>query len=366
MRLSDFDYSLPKRLIAQTPVEPRDTSRLMVVNGEKIEHKKFYEIVDFINEGDTLILNNTKVVYAKLLGKKETGGKVELLLIRRLGDSFRWECLIKGKNVRINTNIIIRSRGASVEHNFCPDAFYAKIVERIQNGRYIIDFLEQNDTVEKLASVGTVPLPPYIKTELKNPERYQTIYASKNGALAAPTAGLHFTDELLDKIKKKGVKTAYLTLHIGVGTFTPVMKEDITQHKMEAEYYSIDKNCVKIINETKENGGKLIAVGTSTVRALESACSGNAIKESEGWTELFIYPGYRFKSGISRLLTNFHLPGYTLLMLVVAFGGKENIRRAYDDAIKNEYRFYSFGDAMLVSHDTSAIGVGYTFAPPHG
>jgi S-adenosylmethionine:tRNA ribosyltransferase-isomerase len=351
MKLSDFDYSLPMRLIAQTPIEPRDTSRLMVVNGEKIEHKRFYDIVNFMDKGDVLILNNTKVMHAKLIGKKETGGKVEVLLIRRLEDFLRWECLVKGKNVRADTKIIFYGRDRSFGQNLCLDEFRAKIIDRIQGGRYVIEFRAHNDLEEKLTSMGIVPLPSYIKEELKNPERYQTVYAKERGAIAAPTAGLHFTERVLNDIRKKGVNIAYLTLHIGVGTFTSVRTKDVSQHKMDAEYYKIDKENTKTINAAKENCGKLIAVGTSTVRTLESACINGSIKESEGWTNLFVYPGYKFKAGINKLLTNFHLPKYTPIMLVSAFAGTETVRRAYDEAIKKEYRFYSFGDAMLISYD---------------
>lgn len=363
MQPSEDDYILPKHLIAQTAVEPRDSSRLMIVDGERIEHRRFYEIIDFMNKGDALVLNNTRVIYAKLIGKKETGGKVEVLLIRRLENSYCWECLIKGKNIRVDTKIVFHRiftknptkidsvnqyQRALHKKISSPNAIQANVVERVQGGRYIVEFQTQDNIDEKLALIGMVPLPPYIKKELKNSERYQTVYATAKGSLAAPTAGLHFTDELLNNIKKKGVNVAYLTLHVGVGTFTLIKEKDTSQHKMEAEYYDIDEECAKTINTTKENGGELIAVGTSTMRALESACVGNSIKESEGWTELFIYPGYKFKSGVCKLLTNFHLPKSTPLILITAFGGKKTVYRAYDEAIKKEYRFYSFGDAMLV------------------
>lgn len=322
MKLSDFDYYLPKELIAQSPIEPRDASRLMVVR-EHIEHRRFYEIVNYLEKGDTLVLNDSRVIPAKLRGRKITGGRVEALVISRNGNEY--ECIIKGKNIREGLKLYFGE-------------FEAKVVEIKEEDikKYVLRFNETN----VLEKIGETPLPPYIKKKLNDDERYQTVYSTKKGSIAAPTAGLHFTKELLEIIRRK-VNIAYVTLHIGAGTFLPVRGEN---HSM-VEYFSISNENARIINENK---GKLIACGTTTVKALESSCVDGKIVPKEGYSNLFIHPPYRFKSDIHAMITNFHLPRSTLLMLVCAFAGKDRVMNAYREAIANSYRFYSFGDAMLI------------------
>lgn len=330
MQLSLFNYNLPKELIAQTPLQKRDASRLLILK-DKIEYKKFYEIINYFNEGDIIVLNNTKVIPAKLKAKKETEGKVEVLLIAKKGNDL-WECLIKGKVKKENTLFFKNNLNAIVK-------------EKLSSGRFLIEF---NKKIEnELSKYGEMPLPPYIKEELKEQNRYQTIFAKYNGAIASPTAGLHFTEQLVNKIKEKGVKFAFITLHVGVGTFLPIRTENIEQHKMEKEYFVVSKETANLINKAIEKNKKLFVVGTSTVRALES-CTEEKVKAKNGFAEIFIYPSYKFKSPISALITNFHLPKSTNLMLVCAYGGKERILNAYEIAIKKKYRFYSFGDAMMI------------------
>ncbi|HID28303.1 MAG TPA: tRNA preQ1(34) S-adenosylmethionine ribosyltransferase-isomerase QueA [Methanosarcinales archaeon] len=327
MKLSDFDYYLPKELIAQKPIEPRDSSKLMVLCNNRIKNDIFHNIINYINKGDTLVLNNTRVIPARLFGRKGTGGKIEVLLVEKINEN-TYHCLVRGKKV-IGKKI------------FFDNTVIGTVKSKV-GSRYIIEFECKESIEDILKKIGKMPIPPYIKESIESKDRYQTIYASENGSIAAPTAGLHFTKELLDKIRKKGVNIAYITLHIGIGTFTPVRVENISDHKMEAEYYIISEKNANLINNTE---GKLIAVGTTTVKALESAA---LIKKCEGWSDLFIYPPYKFTSKIEGLITNFHLPKSTLLMLVSAFAGKERILEAYKVAIKHQYRFYSFGDAMLI------------------
>ncbi|MFQ6119278.1 MAG: tRNA preQ1(34) S-adenosylmethionine ribosyltransferase-isomerase QueA, partial [Methanosarcinales archaeon] len=316
MKLSDFDYYLPKELIAQRPREPRDSSKLMVLCNNRIKNEIFSNIINYINKGDTLVLNNTRVIPARLFGKKETGGKIEVLLIEKINEN-TYQCLVRGKKV-IGKKI------------FFDNTVLGTVKSKV-GSRYIIEFECKESIEDILKKIGKMPIPPYIKESIEDQERYQTIYASENGSIAAPTAGLHFTTELLDKIRKKGINIAYITLHIGIGTFTPVRVENLREHKMESEYYIISEKNAKLINNTE---GKLIAVGTTTVKALESAWDySGKIKKGEGWSDLFIYPPYKFKSKIDGLITNFHLPKSTLLMLVSAFAGRERILEAYKEAI---------------------------------
>jgi S-adenosylmethionine:tRNA ribosyltransferase-isomerase len=332
MKLSEFDYHLPKELIAQSPIEPRDASKLMVV-GQQIEHRFFCDVMDHFEKGDTLVLNDSRVIPAKLMGKKSTGGHVEALVVSR--NDTGYECMIRGKNVREGTKLCFGELKATV----------LQILERPNTNRYLVDFNCNGNLSDILEKIGEAPLPPYIKKKLDNKNRYQTVYSKEKGSIAAPTAGLHFTKELLDKIKGKGINIAYVTLHVSPGTFTPVKVEDIEYHIMEPEYFSVRRENAETINRTS---GKLIAAGTTTVKALESSCIDGKIVENEGFSELFIYPAYQFKSKIDAMITNFHLPRSTLLMLVSAFAGRERLMGAYQEAVSNSYRFYSFGDAMLV------------------
>jgi S-adenosylmethionine:tRNA ribosyltransferase-isomerase len=327
MNLSDFDYTLPKDRIAQSPAEPRSSCRLMVL-GDRIEHKRFYEIVDYFKEGDILVVNDSKVVPAKLVGRKETGGRVECLLVERRGEE--GTCLIRGKKIRPGTKMIFQ-KGLS-----------AVVTDKLGD-KYGIRFEPQGALEELLERIGKPPTPPYIKREVEERE-YQTVYASKPGSIAAPTAGLHFTQELLEEIKDKGARIAFITLHVGIGTFSPVKVEDPRQHRMEAEYFEIDEENAKAIND----GERLIACGTTTVKALESAFKNGKIQPVSGWSDLFIYPPYDFRAPIDGIITNFHLPKSTLLMLVCAYAGRERILNAYREAIEKGYRFYSLGDAMFI------------------
>jgi S-adenosylmethionine:tRNA ribosyltransferase-isomerase len=329
MMLEDFDYPLPKHLIAQSPVEPRSASRLLVLDCKKdeIAHRRFADIVDYLRAGDIIILNDSRVIPAKIEGRKTTSGRVELLLIKQLDDT--WECLIKGRNLKPETKLIFKELEGIV-------------IEALGGGRFRVKF-NREITRELLAKIGSLPIPPYIKKELRDQERYQTIYGRIEGSLASTTAGLHFTPELLRELEQKGVNILFITLHIGISTFTPV--RDIKQFKMEAEYCRIGEETANALNEAK---GKIVAVGTTVVKALESACVDGKIQAFDGFTDLFIYPGYEFKSKIDALITNFHLPRSTLLMLVCAYAGRERILRAYEQAIAQCYRFYSFGDAMLI------------------
>ncbi len=340
MKTSDFFYELPKELIAQTPIEPRDCSRLLVLNrSEKtLEHKYFYDIIDFLNEGDLLVANDSRVLPARIYGiKDETGAKVEFLLLKQISGN-KWETLCKpGKKAR-----------AGAEFTFGNGLMKAKITEVKEDGNRVVDFDCDENFFATLDKIGQMPLPPYITEELKDKERYQTVYSHELGSAAAPTAGLHFTNELMKRIEAKGVKIAYVTLHVGLGTFRPVKVDDVTNHKMHSEHYEIPKKTADLINETKKNGGRVIAVGTTSCRTLESVASYHGeIKECEGFTDIFIYPGYKFKI-LDGLITNFHLPESTLIMLVSAFAGYDFIMDTYKTAVEKKYRFFSFGDAMFI------------------
>ncbi|MGL5417103.1 MAG: tRNA preQ1(34) S-adenosylmethionine ribosyltransferase-isomerase QueA [Clostridium sp.] len=340
MKVSDFDFNLPEELIAQHPLKERDSSRLMVLDKKtgEIEHKKFSDIIDYLNEGDTLILNNTRVMPARLIGQKEeTGGKIEFLLLKRLeGD--KWECLAKpGKTARVGRKF-----------TFGDGKLKCEVIEVLETGNRVIEFSYDGIFEEVLDSLGEMPLPPYIHERLDDKERYQTVYSKEKGSAAAPTAGLHFTEELLEKIKEKGINIGYLTLHVGLGTFRPVQVDDINNHVMHSEFYQVSAETADLINKTKENGGRVISVGTTSTRTLETVADENGkIKESSGWTDIFIYPGYKFKV-VDNLITNFHLPESTLIMLVSSLAGQENVLNAYNVAVKEKYRFFSFGDAMFI------------------
>ena len=340
MKTSDFNFHLPEELIAQHPLEKRDTSRLMVLDkatGE-IEHKHFYDVLNYLNPGDTLVLNNTRVLPARLIGEKEnTGGKIEFLLLKRIeGD--KWECLAKpGKRAKIGTIF-----------TFGEGKLKCKVVDIVEEGNRIIEFIYDGIFEQVLDELGEMPLPPYITERLEDRERYQTVYSKEKGSAAAPTAGLHFTKELLEKVKEKGVNIAYVTLHVGLGTFRPVKVDDVNEHVMHSEFYHLEEEDAKIINDTKKRGNKIISVGTTSTRTLETIMSlYGEFKECSGNTDIFIYPGYKFKA-IDSLITNFHLPKSTLVMLVSALAGKENILNAYKVAVQNKYRFFSFGDAMYI------------------
>lgn len=338
MLLSDFDYFLPEELIAQHPIEPRDSSRLLVLdkNTGARAHQHFYDLPTYLRAGDTLVFNDTRVIPARLIGAKaETGGKVEVfLLTRKSGD--QWEALVKpGKKARAGT-IIKFSEELSCE-----------IMETTDFGGRIVRFIFDGIFEEILDRLGQTPLPPYIKEELADKERYQTVYARERGSAAAPTAGLHFTKELMEKVKAKGVNLAFVTLHVGLGTFRPVNTDDITNHVMHREYYSVSPETAQLINNTKTAGGRVIAVGTTAIRTLETATSDGVLEAKSGWTEIFIYPGYEFKM-IDAAVTNFHLPKSTLLMLISALASKESVLTTYEEAVQEKYRFFSFGDAMLI------------------
>ncbi|MBS6006526.1 MAG: tRNA preQ1(34) S-adenosylmethionine ribosyltransferase-isomerase QueA [Clostridium baratii] len=340
MKVSDFDFYLPEELIAQHPLEKRDTSRLMVLDKKtgEIEHKIFKYIIDYLNEGDTLVLNNTRVMPARLIGEKEnTGGKIEFLLLKRLeGD--KWECLAKpGKTAKPGRRF-----------TFGDGKLKCEVLEVLETGNRVIEFEYDGIFEEVLDSLGEMPLPPYIHERLEDSERYQTVYSKEKGSAAAPTAGLHFTEELLEQIKAKGVNIAYVTLHVGLGTFRPVKAETIDEHVMHSEFYQVSEETARIVNETKDRGGKIISVGTTSTRTLETIGDENGrIKECSGWTNIFIYPGYKFKV-VDNLITNFHLPESTLIMLVSTLAGKDHVLNAYNEAVKERYRFFSFGDAMFI------------------
>ncbi|MGO1368063.1 tRNA preQ1(34) S-adenosylmethionine ribosyltransferase-isomerase QueA [Senegalia sp. (in: firmicutes)] len=339
MKTSDFYFDLPKELIAQTPLKDREKSRLLVLDKEsgEIEHKNFTNIIDFLNEGDVLVLNNTRVIPARLLGKKEnTGGKVEFLLLNNIEGDF-WETLVKpGKKAKIGDII-----------EFGDGILKAEVVDIKEGGTRKIKFIYDGIFNEILDKLGEMPLPPYITEKLEDKERYQTVYSKIKGSAAAPTAGLHFTDELLEAIKEKGVNIAYITLHVGLGTFRPVKVDDVDNHEMHSEFFEVSKETAHIINKAKENNKKIISVGTTSTRTLESVSVDGRVKESRGWTDIFIYPGFKFQV-IDSLITNFHLPESTLVMLVSALSSKENVLNAYEEAIKERYRFFSFGDAMII------------------
>ena len=340
MKTDDFDYELPKELIAQTPLKNRSESKLLVMDRVTgaLEHKHFYDIIDYLNKGDALVINDTKVIPARIIGvKEETGAVIELLLLKdEVGDT--WECLAKPQK-RLKVGTII---------TFGNGELKAKVRETREEGITIVDLIYNGILMEILEHLGTMPLPPYIHEKLKDQDRYQTVYAKKYGSAAAPTAGLHFTTELLDKIKAKGIAIVHVTLHVGLGTFRPVNVEDVTKHVMHTEHYIVTKEAADKLNEIKANGGKIIAVGTTSVRTLETVMSKNdKFVPSNDDTNIFIYPGFTFKA-IDGLITNFHLPKSTLVMLVSAFSSKENIMNAYQEAIKHNYRFFSFGDAMFI------------------
>jgi S-adenosylmethionine:tRNA ribosyltransferase-isomerase len=332
MKLSDFDYALPKELIAQEPLRRRDASKLMVLRGDNIEHRIFREIVRYLERGDLLVFNNSRVIPARLKGKKSTGGRVELLLVKELEENL-WECLFKGK-LRESMEIIF------------PSGIHAR-VENKSEGKLVVRF-SGGDIRQAMWKIGEMPTPPYIKRRVDNPEEYQTVYASKDGSIAAPTAGFHFTQELLAELRSRGVEFAFITLHVGLGTFLPVKVEEVEKHRMHEEHFEIPRNEAEKINRALEEGCRVFAVGTTTVRALESAFQDGGVVPGVSTTTLFIYPGYEFRLPYAGLITNFHLPRSTLLMLVSAFAGRERILRAYQEAIKHRYRFYSFGDAMLI------------------
>ena len=341
MKTSDFDYHLPESSIAQTPAEPRDSSRLLVLNRTtgNIEHKIFRDLVDYLKPNDLLILNRTRVIPARIFAKKETGGQVELLLLRRR-DGLTWEALVGGKGLRVGKKVQIE------------DGPNAEIIEILEGSERLIKFSEPIEPY--FSKVGNVPLPPYIHEKLNDPERYQTVYSRDVGSAAAPTAGLHFTPQLLDELKEKGVKIAYVTLHVGLDTFAPVTEENPEEHKIHTEWCELPQETADLINQTKSSGGRVIAVGTTSVRTLESAASQSSVVNRKskieaftGSTDIFILPGYQFEV-VDAMITNFHLPKSTLIMLVSAFAGREKILETYNIAIREGYRFYSFGDAMLI------------------
>lgn len=339
MKTHDFWYDLPEELIAQTPLLKRDTSRLMVLdkNTGEVTHKHFYDILEYLHPGDCLVMNDSRVLPARLLGHRPTGGAVELLLLRDLGDK-RWECLAKPGRKLLEGQQVIFGNGelTAVVRKVCDD------------GNRIVEFFYDGIFLEVLERLGKMPLPPYIKAELQDQERYQTVYSKEVGSAAAPTAGLHFTEELLEKIRCKGIKTAFVTLHVGLGTFRPVKVEDVHSHHMHSELCMLGEETAKILNETKASGGRIICVGTTSCRTLESLVNEDGTFEPKSrWTDIFIYPGYTFKA-MNALITNFHLPESTLVMLVSAFAGRENVLNAYTKAVAEKYRFFSFGDAMFI------------------
>jgi S-adenosylmethionine:tRNA ribosyltransferase-isomerase len=340
VNVEDFDFHLPEELIAQTPLENRSESRLMVLDKEQgsIEHYRFKHIVDFLNEGDCLVLNDTRVLPARLFGQKQdTGANIEVLLLKQ-EDGDQWETLVKpAKRIRVGTEII-----------FGNGKLRATCVGLKDHGGRILEFNYDGIFYEVLDELGEMPLPPYIRERLDEQDRYQTVFARERGSAAAPTAGLHFTEELLEELKSKGVHIAFITLHVGLGTFRPVSVDKIEEHDMHAEFYQVSEGTARLLNEVRENGGRIITVGTTSTRTLETISSKHGrFVEENGWTNIFIYPGYEFK-GIDGLITNFHLPKSTLIMLVSALAGRKNVLHAYETAVKEQYRFFSFGDAMFI------------------
>lgn len=339
MKVSDFYYDLPKELIAQVPIEKRDESRLLILDRStgEITHKTFKDIIDYLEPGDCLVRNNTKVIPARIYGKKETGANVEFLLLNNIEGDI-WECIVRpGNKLHIGTKVI-----------FGEGLLEAEILDIMPGGTRKVLFKYEGIFNEILDKIGLMPLPPYIHEELKDKDRYQTVYAKYKGSAAAPTAGLHFTDELLEKIKAKGVDIANVTLHVGIGTFRPVKEENVEEHAMHSEHFYIKQEDADKINKAKKEGHRVIAVGTTSCRVLETIADDNGfVKETEGDTKIFIYPGYKFRC-LNSLITNFHLPESTLLMLVSALAGRENIMKAYKEAVDLKYRFFSFGDAMLI------------------
>ena len=339
MKTHDFWYDLPEELIAQTPLEQRASSRLLHMDratGE-IHHEHFYNIIEHLNPGDCLVMNDSRVLPARLLGHRPTGGAVEVLLLRDLGDG-KWECLAKpGRKMQVGQQVI-----------FGNGELTATVAEVLEDGNRVVRFHYEGIFLEVLERLGKMPLPPYIKEELQDSERYQTVYSREIGSAAAPTAGLHFTKELMEKIAAKGVKLCYVTLHVGLGTFRPVKAEEIEDHEMHSEFCIIPEETARIVSETKKKGGRVIAVGTTSCRTLESfAREDGSLPAASGWTNIFIYPGYTFKC-VDALVTNFHLPESTLIMLVSALAGREHVLHAYEEAVKERYRFFSFGDAMFI------------------
>ena len=339
MKKSDFYFELPEELIAQTPIAQRDASKLLVVSKENgdISHRQFSDIIDYLNPGDCLVLNDSRVIPARLFGSRKTGGAVEVLLLKDLGNN-KWEALTRpGRKTHTGEEVF-----------FGEGLLKATVVDEIDDGKRIVEFSYNGIFLKILEQLGQMPLPPYIHERLENPERYQTVYSKNIGSAAAPTAGLHFTDELLDRIRQKGIDTAFVTLHVGLGTFRPVKAELIEEHIMHSEYFEIPKDAEEKILRAKASGNRVIAVGTTSCRTLESAFSENGtIEKTSGNTSIFIYPGYKFKA-VDALITNFHLPESTLIMLVSALAGRENIMNAYNTAINEKYRFFSFGDAMFI------------------
>ena len=340
MKTDDFDYNLPEELIAQTPLAKRDSSRLMVLNKKtgEIEHKHFTDIIDYLERGDTLVLNDTKVLPARLIGEKEeTKAIIEILLLKNI-ENDDWECLTKpARRIKVGTVV-----------SFGNGLLKAKCIKELDDGIRHFTLIYDGILYEILDKLGTMPLPPYIHEKLNDQSRYQTVYAKEVGSAAAPTAGLHFTKELLKKIEDKGINICYVTLHVGLGTFRPVSVSDVTKHKMHSEYYHMTKEVAEILKKTKSNNKKIISVGTTSTRVLETVMTKyGEFTECSGWTDIFIYPGYEFKA-VDNLITNFHLPKSTLVMLVSALAGKDNILNAYNVAVKEKYRFFSFGDAMFI------------------
>ena len=340
MKTHDFFYELPEELIAQTPLQQRDASRLLVLHKQdgSLEHRHFFQLPDYLRPGDCLVLNNSRVLPARLLGERlPTHGTVEVLLLKDLGDGV-WECLTRpGRKTPVGTEL-----------SFGDGALTATVTGAREDGNKLVRFHYEGIFLELLERLGKMPLPPYIKEELRENERYQTVYSKINGSAAAPTAGLHFTPELLEQIRQKGISTAFVTLHVGLGTFRPVKAEEITEHHMHAEFCMMDRETAELLNRTRDAGGRIICVGTTSCRTLESLCAEDGrFTERSAWTDIFIYPGYRFKA-MDGLVTNFHLPESTLIMLVSAFAGYENTMEAYKTAVAERYRFFSFGDAMLI------------------
>ncbi len=339
MKTSNFYYALPEELIAQTPLEKRDASRLLRLNkatGET-EHRHFFDLPTYLKPGDCLVLNDSRVLPARLIGRRETGGAVEVVLLRDLGDK-GWECLTRpGRKTRPGTKLIFGDGGLTAE-----------VIDSVEDGNKLLRFSYEGIFLEVLERLGKMPLPPYIKEELSDGERYQTVYSRETGSAAAPTAGLHFTKELLEKLTEQGVKICYITLHVGLGTFRPVKAEEIENHEMHAEFCVIPEETAHLVTETKKAGGRIVSVGTTSCRSLESfAREDGSLQPGCGWTDIFIYPGYRFKC-VDSLITNFHLPESTLVMLVSALAGREQVLNAYAQAVEEKYRFFSFGDAMLI------------------
>lgn len=339
MKTSDFYYALPEELIAQTPLEKRDASRLLHLNKRtgQMEHRHFFDLPSYLKAGDCLVLNDSRVLPARLIGRRETGGAIEIVLLRDLGDKV-WECLTRpGRKTRPGVKLI-----------FGEGALTAEVIDTAEDGNKLLRFSYEGIFLEVLERLGKMPLPPYIKKELSDSERYQTVYSRETGSAAAPTAGLHFTRELLEQLSEQGVKICYLTLHVGLGTFRPVKAEELENHEMHAEFCIIPEKTARLVTETKKAGGRIVSVGTTSCRSLESfAEEDGSLQPGCGWTDIFIYPGYRFKC-VDALITNFHLPESTLVMLVSALAGREHILSAYEEAVREKYRFFSFGDAMLI------------------